>query len=520
MIFTTPIEKICDKRHHGIYYTPPELAKFLSEPLITEPALTVFDPAYGGGALLLAAEKISKKKFDIPSVGITLFGCDRKPVNGLLKHLPTSNLTEQDFFSFSHTDKFDVILMNPPYVRHHLIGAEKIRLLQEQTSNQCVLNYTSDLWAYFLVKSIRHLRTGGSIGAILPWSFLQADYACSLRSWLVEIFGEIKVLTLGARYFDSAKERVILLWLNDYRTPCHSIKIAFSKHIDENIPYFDLDQHEWKSDKVILSKTYNIESLLSRYVNEFGFSKFIKCADIKIGVVTGADEHFIASKSKAEELNLSEDHLIPIFTTSREFAGLFFNSNRPLKRLVAITEQDSKNFEDFIRVGEEKQFHLRSHSLRRKPWYAVNIGKTPDAFFPYRMLKIPYLVTNDNEAQCTNSIHRVYFKNLSPNEIKWVQISLLSAVGQLALESFSKTYGRSMLKIEPKSLKNAIVYINDDPDIDSIYYRISDLLASNHKVEAMKMATAFINEKLQIPDELSNSTMNALIEMQNRRFNR
>ena len=520
MTFTTPVKETYYKRHNGIYYTPPELAEFLSKPLITAENLTVFDPAYGGGALLLAAEKIFRERFNVSNENCNLFGCDKMPANGLLKHLPTSNLIEQDFFSFSYTEKFDIVLMNPPYVRHHHMGAEKIRVFQERTSSQCPLNHTSDLWTYFLVKSTEHLKPGGSIGAILPWSFLQADYACNLRLWLAGKFKKMKVLMLGAKFFENAKERVVLLWLNDYETPCNSIEIAFSKYLAEDISYSDLDLREWNSDKVILSATHDVEYLLSRYVTEFGFSKFNDCADVKIGVVTGADKHFIIAESEAEYLEFSEKHLIPIFTTSKEFAGLFLNGNQSLKRLVAITGKDHSRFKNYIQRGEEKQFHLRSHSLRRKPWYAVNIGKTPDAFFPYRMLKIPYLVTNDNKTQCTNSIHRVYFKNLSQNEIKWVQISLLSAVGQLALESFSKTYGRGMLKIEPKSLKNAIVYINDDPIIDSIYYRISDLLISNRKVEAMKMATAFINEKLQIPDELSNATMDALIEMQERRFNR
>ena len=179
-----------------------------------------------------------------------------------------------------------------------------------------------------------------------------------------------------------------------------------------------------------------------------------------------------------------------------------------------------ENFKSYIRKGEEKQYHLRAHSLRRKPWYSVNVGETPDAFFPYRMSKLPYLIRNNRRTQCTNSIHRIYFKNLSESEIKWIQISLMSVVGQLSLESFSKTYGRGMLKIEPKSLKKSLVYKDDSSEINSIYFLISEQLSWGNKFQAMKMATEFIDNKLSISEGLSKSAEQALLELQNHRLSR
>ena len=52
-------------------------------------------------------------------------------------------------------------------------------------------------------------------------------------------------------------------------------------------------------------------------------------------------------------------------------------------------------------------------------------------------------------------------------EIKWKKIRLLSVVGQLSLESFSKTYGRGMLKIEPNTLKKSLVYKDNDPEVNT-----------------------------------------------------
>ena len=124
----------------------------------------------------------------------------------------------------------------------------------------------------------------------------------------------------------------------------------------------------------------------------------------------------------------------------------------------------------------------------------------------------------NNGSQCTNSIHRIYFKNLSEIERKWVQVSLLAVPGQLSLESYSKTYGRGVLKIEPKSLKNSLVYLSDDPAIGDVYYQISGLLSSGKKVESMRTATEFLDRKLDISPRHSGSALDALTELQNRRL--
>ena len=456
-------DQIVNNRLNGIYYTPTGLAGFLVKPLIDRSNLYIFDPAYGEGSLLLAAEKIFNEKIGLHNGNLNLFGCDIHPVNGLLEHLPSSDLLALDFFEYPLENKFDVILMNPPYVRHHLIGREKIKVYQKLISNICHLDYTSDLWTYFLVKSIGHLREGGNVGAILPWSFLQADYACNLRTWLTEIFGEIRTLALGAKYFNNAKERVVLVWLKYYGKSCKSIKITFSKRIKEDIPYIDMDVNKWISDKVVFNEVSDSQFILSRYIRDFGFSKFENYADVRIGVVTGADDYFIISDTIANEIKASEGDLISIYTTSREFRGLYNNGIAQLKKLLVLSKKNAEYYQNYIKRGEGKRYHFRSHSLRRNPWYAVNIGETPDAFFPYRMSQLPYLIRNEGKVQCTNSVHRIYFKNLSESEIKWIQISLMSVVGQLSLERESKTYGRGMLKIEPKSLKNSVCLLYTSP---------------------------------------------------------
>ena len=504
-------------KHNGVYYTPIKLAHFLAKPLIRATDLTVFDPAYGEGALLLAAEQIFSQKRNSRSFVLQLYGCDKAPKNGYLKHLPSHHLLKLDFFEYSLEKKFDLVLMNPPYVRHHIMSDRRRRECQKIVDEICRLKSTSDLWAYFLIKAVNHLKEAGNLGAILPWSFLQAEYALSVRKWLAERFKKIRVLALGAHYFDNAQERTILVWLEGFGQPVRSIKISFSQHPQGDLPYCDLDRGSWESENVLYSATHDIEAILRQYIEEYNFNRFEEFADIRIGVVTGADSFFILDAEEARERGFSHDHLIPIFTSSREFSGLSLNGSKPTKRLLSLTRRQYGNYRNYIRKGIREKYHLRAHSLRREPWYSVNLGQTPDAFFPYRTSSIPYLIMNDQGVQCTNSIHRIYFKKLSQEKRKWIQISLLSIPGQLSLEAYSKTYGQGILKIEPRSLKKAIVSVGNDSNVGPVYDRISKLISDNNRVQAMKIATDFVNQKLGIATKLSNSAYSALRELQDRR---
>ena len=97
---------------------------------------------------------------------------------------------------------------------------------------------------------------------------------------------------------------------------------------------------------------------------------------------------------------------------------------------------------------------------------------------------------------------------------------MLSVPGQLSIEANSKTYGSGVLKIEPNSLKSAIGYKSNDESINPTYDKISKLLSLNQKIDAMKIATGFIDSKLNIADELSVTAKSALTELQQRRLER
>ncbi len=501
-----------DNRRNGIYYTPSLLARKLVEPLITGPKLRIIDPAFGKGALLLAAEQVLREKHQSRK-RINLFGCDLSPLSNRTQHLPASNLSKCDFLDYAGKGKFDVVLMNPPYVRHHYLKKDTLDHYQNMIEDIFPLKRTSDLWAYFIVKATAHLKNKGSIGAILPWSFLQADYSVDLRKWLTRLFRDIKILALGNDLFNDAQERVVLVWMKGHGSPNRKLSIGTASTLTEHVRYHSISKECFTRDRVSLSFSYDSSEVVKRYKSQYGFDNFGKYANVSIGVVTGANSFFIKHEDELNTMSLGTNGTMPILTNGAQLRGFSIDGNIPDRQLILITRQNAVHFKNHIEYGEAEGYHLRSHSQRREPWYMVRTGDIPDAFFPYRVSLIPYLVLNNKNILCTNSIHRIFFKNITPTQKKWIQLSLLSIPGQLSIEANSKVYGSGVLKIEPSSLRKAICYSSRDRSIAGVYNQASKLLQGNDRREAVKVATEFIEKSLGIDRQLSIQAKTAYEEL-------
>lgn len=144
-------------------------------------AMRVLDPCVGPGTFLkplFAASKASGTPLEIDAVDID---------GGLLARTASAfadtpvKFIKSDYLEFSGGD-YDAIILNPPYVRHELIGQNAKDRYREllRSRRMTVPSARSNLYAYFILKAISQLLPGGRMCAIVHGNLHTTAYGQEL----------------------------------------------------------------------------------------------------------------------------------------------------------------------------------------------------------------------------------------------------------------------------------------------------------------------------------------------------
>jgi len=482
------------KKKNGIFYTPRPMAEMLVNKAIKRSGLSILDPACGEGVLLKAAVEESRRFSGARRP--RLVGCDRFKQRKLDQRI---EFVHSDFFKFKDDKKFDLILTNPPYVQSGRIPSGARGKYYRELAKPLGFSSNLDLWVYFLIKSSLHLRMGGAIAAVLPWSFLEAEYAQKVRNWIAENFAKISVLVLQCAHFEDTVKRVLLVWLEDYGSQAQYVQIGCSDKFDSNSHFRKLSIEMWNSENVMPRLSVGVDHTIRR-LRQVGFKPMEEYANVSIGIVTGANNYFIHSRKKACQLGFSKSSVLPVLTSVDDLRDMA-ECNSPNKVMVQF-QRMTKRKKKYICQGTNLGLDQRTHCQRREKqsgkWYNIDPGEVPDAFFTYRVSTLPYFILNPNGYQCTNSLHKIFFNGVSKIEKKWIQLSILSVFGQLSLELGARHYGNGILKVEPKTLKRALVYASRTRIPKKSYEDILRDVASDRKEKACSKATRLVVSEAKI----------------------
>src|SRR3989338_934224 len=109
-------EKLRDK---GQFWTPDWVAEAMVS-YVKKNAKTIFDPGTGSGAFLKALNKIDASK------KINFYGTDIDPeiTKEEIYSNPKCLIEIRDFIKNPPLKKFEAIVANPPYIRHHRLDKD------------------------------------------------------------------------------------------------------------------------------------------------------------------------------------------------------------------------------------------------------------------------------------------------------------------------------------------------------------------------------------------------------------
>ena len=440
--------------------------------------VTVLDPSFGGCAFLNAAMKVLADK-GVKEPGGLVFGIDVDP--SCLEYVRGSgNLVEKnciirDFLTTSPKDltgsPFKAVIGNPPYVRHHWFnGATREAGRAAIDAAGVALPNTASAWAYFLIHAMSFLKKHGRLAMLVPEAILQADYAASVREALIARFERVRLVHIRDRLFDRTDEAVVAVAASGYGKP-GSLRIEAVERAEELTAVLNATKVRRSSSQSITLKGRPVDSAVVQLLNELEHHPAVKkvsdIATVRIGMVTGANNHFIREAEDLKQLGVPRKAWLRVVSRTRWLSGLDF-TERDLQELVDAGQravlvlpspkhENAPGIRQWIAEGIEAGVHDRLKCKIRTPWFRVLLPPAPDAFATCTRLGDPLLVLNQAGCRCTNALHAVYWHCGAEASPESIAVGFLTSAVSVWAELHGRRYGGGVLKMEPGTLNQTPV---------------------------------------------------------------
>ncbi|WP_170931026.1 class I SAM-dependent DNA methyltransferase [Pseudomonas sp. SID14000] len=538
------------KKSLGAYYTPSNLSRILCQWAIRSSNDSILEPSFGGCNFL---DEIALRLKEIGAADplANVHGCDIdthafEKLKALPYSYPDSNFLHEDFLSLS-TENFcseqaTAVIGNPPYIGHAQINEkQKGTISAWKAKFKTIVDARSSLWVYFILHSLEFIKPGGRIALVLPGSFLSADYSKKLHTALKSAFEKLLVISLSERIFldEGAEERTVILLARGFNK---SKKAAGDMRFHHAIRVTDISQalRTWNDNSSALEPfiDFGAGSFVTRdTINLFAATRNIfpcvtlgTIASINIGIVTGDTKFFIRTQTEWTKSGIDKKYLKFVVPKIKSIQGIHLTPEQA-SNLVKADERCLLLNTKSKKLSAEVLLYLSSYPedlkqkatyTKRAVWHQPDDEKIPDGFMSFLTHYGPRLVINSSKANCTNSVHRVFFNAcITETQKKTVAISILSSFTQLHAEIIGRPCGSGALKLEPKDAMALAIILPTQPNplvVDKTFEQIQFLLSANipDEKEIRKLADSFLKNtlnknthwELDIFDEALNSARN------------
>lgn len=513
----------------GQIFTPVDVANLMVSIAIDSKPKTILDPCFGEGIFIKSINRRVKDN------SIKIKGVEIDPV--LYKKVKESliglniDLYNMDFFDVK--DKVDCIIMNPPYIRQELLNGDLPKFLNKEKIRErlsltnSIISSRSNLYIYFFIKALELLNFNGEIIAIIPNTWMAAEYGQSFKEFLINNFWIKSIIYFNKDVFPDADVDSCIIHLsknlNSISTPTNLIYIKHELSNNEIDSFYSLLQNNNKKVSVIkitseeLKYKNNWLTLINEGIHiDFmeNMISFNKIAKIKRGLTTNYNELFICNDS--ELINQFPNYFKQIVCSPKDIEGYstkFLNK----KSFVLLTQCCKNDLPLELRRYLDKYEKAILNSKRPKTLYNkiishptnwFNLKKTEGSMFIFS-----YIIRNQKKFILNESelIARDNFYEISPisNINKYLLFAILnSRITELFLENIGRSHGKGLLKIQKYELDNLLIinpYIINKNDVVLLEGKSKKILSSN-KVKASdiseidKILLPYISTKLTVQD--------------------
>ncbi|MCH7840178.1 MAG: Eco57I restriction-modification methylase domain-containing protein [Planctomycetes bacterium] len=287
-----------DRNRLGQFATPTALAlDILSYARTLLPScagVRFLDPAFGTGAFYFAARKVFQENQLKEALGFEIDSHYGTPAASLWND-DSLRLQLTDFTREEPSARFNLIICNPPYVRHHhLENLEKCRL-QSRVLNASAMRLSglAGLYCYFMGLSHAWMSSNCIAGWLIPSEFMDVNYGEGVKRYLLNQVTLLRIHRFDPNdvQFADALVSSAIVWFRNAPPPRdHSVTFTFGGSI--------LDP---KVSRSVSSKALACEAKWTRFPELDTRSgqavPTLSCFfHIKRGIATGCNDYFILEK--------------------------------------------------------------------------------------------------------------------------------------------------------------------------------------------------------------------------------
>lgn len=470
-----------ERNRLGQFATPTALAEDIllyAETLLPLAAEVRFlDPAIGTGSFYSALLKVFPKERIAEAIGFELDPHYGKPAAELWRDTGLT-LKLADFTRAEPSPRFNVLICNPPYVRHHHLHNTDKNWLQIRTQQASGMKISglAGLYCHFLGLSHAWMAEGGVAGWLIPSEFMDVNYGQAVKRYLLDRVTLLHIHRFDpndVQFADALVSSAVVWFKNEPPPPAHEVKFTFGgtlldPKLSRLVPVLSL-AHERKWTRFPASGVRNRSSIPT-------LSDFFQ---IKRGLATGDNSYFILSEGEIAARGLPMEAFTPILPSPRylqedEVKPRQDGSPDIERRLFLLNtklseEEIRKRFPAlfaYLEDGKARRLPERYLCMHRSPWYTQENRPPAPIVCTYlgrgdAKTGRPFrFILNNSRATVANVYLALYPTPLTARELAR-DSSLLrriwQALNQLSPEALlgeGRVYGGGLHKLEPRELGN------------------------------------------------------------------
>lgn len=379
------------------------------------------------------------------------------------------NVVHEDFTKAKPNPIYDFVISNPPYVRHHALGAaEKVRL-QKYVHDALGIRISglAGLYCHFMLLSYLWMKPGAVGAWLIPSEWMTVNYGSALREFLTRKVRILRIHRFDAEdvRFSDALVSSCVVWFKKVNPVDEEVRFTFGPDIENPA----------RESHVRLANLCESNKWPPQNRRQSTVSKLGEHFVIRRGIATGDNSYFVLPEEAAKKLQIPKRFLKPMLPSPRyltvdrvmsDAQGVPSNAIRQF--LFDCTGVSESDLPDAVRhylefgantTGKKKLCSSRNvwyEQEQRQPTHFLcsYMGRGDGIASPVRF------ILNDSKAIAANSFLMLYPKD-SLKEILMTSKGseeevwrILAGIPPSDIKACGRSYGGGLYKVEPKELAN------------------------------------------------------------------